>query len=471
MATSLRPGYQGTSSKLRNSCDSCAATKVRCTKEKPFCVRCAKRRQPCVYGAAKRAGRTSGTNQPRAKGAHAALTTTPISPTFTTAQTLDHTATSSPPPCAGGFSPSLDLSRGPCSPSYPDIFATLRSPHDASQLSMPTNSFTELDELFASAVALPLESPPDGDPSGTSLFDFGLEDFSDHGSSNFTHASSHSSNSCLFPGSCEADTRPTSQTPQSSSRGSIVALPDLDDASHVSITTEALQAGQPYHPDLSCQCLARALGLLARLFPGTSGWWNLGADSDPFPELPDFERVIAQNEQTSEVIRTILQCPCSNDSYLLVTLSLVVFKIIAWYTAAACAASGEDPIPSTSGPAEWPSHHSPPERVLHGPSTDRSGYDSEGEDQQRIAVQLILSKLAGVQVSVDQLSQRLRKLWETGGGDARNPSPESSSAPSSLAGGNACTRPYSAELAHTLEADLRKRLYELSQAIVERLRR
>ena len=46
-----------------------------------------------------------------------------------------------------------------------------------------------------------------------------------------------------------------------------------------------------------------------------------------------------------------------------------------------------------------------------------------------------------------------------------------SAAGSSLAvGDNAFTRPFSAELAQTLETDLRKRLYELSQAIVEKLR-
>ena len=329
---------------------------------------------------------------------------------------------------------------------------------------MLTSPYTELDEWSASAVDF-LENPLDGDASSASLFDVGLEDFSDYSSSNFTNIS------CLFPGSSEANTKPTSTTTMSSGRGSVVPHPNLDDA-HVSITNEASQAGQLCRPELSSQCLTRAHGLLARLSPGRSGCWNLGSDSAPSPELPDFERVIAQNEQTSEGIRTILQCSCSNDSYVLVTLSLVVFKIIAWCTAAACAASGEDPFPGASISAEWPSPRYSLEQVLQRPSMNRRDYDCEGEDQQRIDLQLILSKLAGVQVLVDQLSQRLPKIWDKANANLAVDSPiEIAKTPSSLAGGLSSTRPFSAELAHTLEADLRKRLVELSKAIIERLGR
>ena len=452
MAESPRPGNQVPSSKLRKSCDSCAAIKVGCNKEKPICARCAKHGQQCVYSTARRAGRTSGGAQSRAKGVNAAAMTTPTTSTLTTAHTLDNTSNLSTPLGDGVFSPSLD------------IFATLSSPGDASLLSMPTNSFTELEELSASAVAL-LENPPNGDASTTSLFDFGLEDFSDNSSSNFTNFSG------LFPGTSEANATPNSKSPTCANCGSVVARPHPDDA-HVSMTTGAFQAGQSYHSESSCQCLARTLGLLAQLSPGTPGWWTLAIDNNPAPELPHFERVIAQNEQISEAIRTILQCSCSNDSYLVVILSLVVFKIIAWYTAAARAASGEDSIPGVSNSAEWQSHHNTLERVSQGLSTNGSGYDSEGEDQQRIAVQMILSKLAGVQGFVDQLSQRLPKVCDKTNGDKAMDSPvESATTPGPLAGGNALTRPFSAELARTLEADLRKRLYELSQAIVERLRR
>ncbi|OQE39328.1 hypothetical protein PENCOP_c007G00410 [Penicillium coprophilum] len=43
--------------KLKDSCDKCSSSKVRCTREKPFCARCDKLGYTCVYSPARRAGR------------------------------------------------------------------------------------------------------------------------------------------------------------------------------------------------------------------------------------------------------------------------------------------------------------------------------------------------------------------------------------------------------------------------------
>ncbi len=53
-APSARPAHR---SKLRDSCQSCAKSKVRCTKEKPTCVRCDTRGIQCQYLQSKRPGR------------------------------------------------------------------------------------------------------------------------------------------------------------------------------------------------------------------------------------------------------------------------------------------------------------------------------------------------------------------------------------------------------------------------------
>ncbi|RAH81727.1 hypothetical protein BO86DRAFT_448216 [Aspergillus japonicus CBS 114.51] len=396
MASPLPTASSRASSKLRKSCDLCAATKVGCTKEKPSCARCAKRDHPCVYSTAKRAGRTSGKTQPRARRDSALTMTATMtataspSPTFTSAQASDTTSPSTPG--GTGLSPALDLQRQ-CSP-YPDIFGALRSLDENCLSSLPASSFPDLDELFASAVGLPLE--PQNDAS--TFFDFSLDD-----------------------------------------TGTV--RPHINPAPSISGPTSA-----------GCQCLARALALLADLSPG-----NPGCGNDPgttTPALPDFERVLAQNEQTSETVRTILQCNCTNDSYLLITLSLVVFRVIAWYTAATGAASGEDPL----------------EPVLQGPPST----DCACEDEQRIAVQRILSKLAGVQASVDLLSQRLRRISETAGEEPQDKDTcdPSLHMTSPLAGGlHAFLKPFSPSLVNTLETDLRKRLSDLSRAIVDRLRR
>ncbi|EHK20649.1 uncharacterized protein TRIVIDRAFT_49693 [Trichoderma virens Gv29-8] len=43
--------------KLKDSCDLCSASKLRCNKQKPTCTRCAALNQPCSYSPARRAGR------------------------------------------------------------------------------------------------------------------------------------------------------------------------------------------------------------------------------------------------------------------------------------------------------------------------------------------------------------------------------------------------------------------------------
>ena len=43
--------------RLKDSCDMCSASKVRCTREKPVCDRCAKLGYPCFYSPARRVGR------------------------------------------------------------------------------------------------------------------------------------------------------------------------------------------------------------------------------------------------------------------------------------------------------------------------------------------------------------------------------------------------------------------------------
>ncbi|KAL4759690.1 Zn(II)2Cys6 transcription factor domain-containing protein [Aspergillus foveolatus] len=43
--------------KLKDSCDVCSASKLRCDKQKPTCARCANLNRPCTYSPARRGGR------------------------------------------------------------------------------------------------------------------------------------------------------------------------------------------------------------------------------------------------------------------------------------------------------------------------------------------------------------------------------------------------------------------------------
>ncbi|KAH6613409.1 hypothetical protein F5144DRAFT_587572 [Chaetomium tenue] len=57
------------SRRLKDSCDMCSASKVRCDRQKPICGRCDKLAYPCFYSPARRVGRPQGrsSRQPKAR--------------------------------------------------------------------------------------------------------------------------------------------------------------------------------------------------------------------------------------------------------------------------------------------------------------------------------------------------------------------------------------------------------------------
>ncbi len=54
--------------KLRASCDSCAASKVKCSKEHPICARCLVINSPCIYGISRKHGKPGRTRKRNADG-------------------------------------------------------------------------------------------------------------------------------------------------------------------------------------------------------------------------------------------------------------------------------------------------------------------------------------------------------------------------------------------------------------------
>jgi hypothetical protein len=79
---------------------------------------------------------------------------------------------------------------------------------------------------------------------------------------------------------------------------------------------------------------------------------------------------------------TALRCPCSNSNEQLVCLvTLIVFKVLAWYAAAAGEVEGQDDM-SPPGP----------EQVLHVPTTIVN-YELDGSDSSIVRAQLVLGEL------------------------------------------------------------------------------
>jgi len=52
-----RPSQQQRVRKLKDSCDECALSKVKCTREQPLCARCVARGLPCTYSLSRRRGK------------------------------------------------------------------------------------------------------------------------------------------------------------------------------------------------------------------------------------------------------------------------------------------------------------------------------------------------------------------------------------------------------------------------------
>lgn len=206
-------------------------------------------------------------------------------------------------------------------------------------------------------------------------------------------------------------------------------------------------------------CLKRVLGLLGRLFPVVCD--GVG-DKRQYPTI---QTVIAENEATLSAIKDVLDCDCSEDGYLLVTIALILFKIMGWYAAAAGRQPNieSDTESVTSRSQRSSSVHS--EQVYRRPEVVRN-YNIEGKDSDRMAAQLVLSELHRVQRLVTSLSERLKAKTSSGG----------TITPVSMVGSQigvstvSAPMPFSTDMIHQLEVDLRKRIRSLSLDIVETLK-
>ena len=245
--------------------------------------------------------------------------------------------------------------------------------------------------------------------------------------------------------------------------------PHSPPTSHPSSNSD-VQQPQGSHPNSSsCFCLIRALGLMKQLFPGPSAACTTSASPEldrsiPFPTI---QAVIAKNERTLEAVSTMLQCPCSQDGYLLAIMSLIIFKVLGWYGAAATggrtsSASDKDRCAESTSHSRCCSYS---EQVLLDPTVVGS-YHLNGEDVTRMAAQLVLSELHLAQRLVNQLSAKLKMQGARNSGMA-NP-------PISLTSENADSEtPFSLSpvMLDQLEVDLRKRLRALSLGFADGLRR
>lgn len=215
----------------------------------------------------------------------------------------------------------------------------------------------------------------------------------------------------------------------------------------------------------TCCFLVRALSLLKQ--QSSSAPNSCGGCTRPSLEnftrpnnssLSKIESIIADNEQTLQVISDILTCQCSQDIYLLVIISIVILKILSYYTAVVrqeTSFNGDD----RSWVANQPGNSTQYQTEMC--QTHANVFGANGseyvEDQGRMVSQQILSKLHRIQRLINILSERFKTHKENVKREQEEPG-----ASMSITGPNMCMYLFPSSTLEHIEADLRLYLRSLS---------
>ncbi|KAJ5242261.1 uncharacterized protein N7469_000588 [Penicillium citrinum] len=432
--TPCRTSVEPTSLKLRDSCNRCAASKIKCSKEKPTCSRCAKQGRPCEYFATKRAGRKPGrrvsqsTVPPVSRDQDVPATIPTTIAALTATATATATTTTAAPIWTNDLSEPDMMQMSPVSPpgDFPDIFSgpsSLEGSLGDPTISTPATLDFNLAEFSTSGVSFSMNNLID--PSHFH-HPYGANNLSDWG---------------------RATTLPTDSSSVDAAVAPNVAPPqNLTNIRPASV--EGLSSGQ------ICS-FARALTLLKDPPSPASSLNQVPVESHTgLRSIRSVRSVMTQNEQTIQVISDILQEKPAEDGYLLAVLSVIILKVLTRYAAV----------------------------LRQTPGLDDDGYDqnspgseqmawlentscTDSEEQSRKVAQQVLGQLHRVQRVVNILSQCFQA--DGGAGESRN-LPESDNSDNLFYMERLF--PFPRYMLEQFESDLRKRLRTLSAEIVGRLR-
>ncbi|PHH81484.1 hypothetical protein CDD82_674 [Ophiocordyceps australis] len=390
-------------SKIRDSCHACAVSKVKCPKQKPTCARCEKRNTPCQYFITKRPGRKS-----QAQGSQDSRTACGVASSSSTGVA-----------CTGGASSplmarqDLDWCAG-ASTCLDAPSSTAVGLGEADQVASLTSLLTPLDD--ASWMDQELSHGP---PSVSFLELMSL----DSGWPN-TAQRGHDIEQLLMSDDGLSPTSPSRPGSSSLVAASKPCSPASD--SHDSGASES---------DSLCSCMLQALDLMHKLFSHDSCLTPLSTTG----RVDETRTMLEENKEALQTARRLLQCSCGESDSLATTVSIIAFKILKRYAAAArhnvwLATRAQGP--------------NSPKGTSPGSSASDAMASLDVADTGRMTAQLILSELHRVQALVNQLSARLR------GHEKRSRSAAA----------------FSTATLGQIEGDLRKRLTCLSSEIIAMLR-
>ncbi|KAF4211963.1 hypothetical protein CNMCM8980_001723 [Aspergillus fumigatiaffinis] len=439
-----RRSLSPTGPKLRDSCNSCAASKIKCTKEKPRCARCAKRNVVCEYLESKRARRKQGT---RTRNRDAISLITQASPPTTSSTT--------PSPCEAEMLATQVITHP--SPkqhhpvSYADIFSWTPSLADTATAT-PTVLNCNFDDFLASPTLISMLGMPDTGDLAANLADFCHRKDAGHAPGVLN----------LAPSNASAGVETTVDPPQESS-------------------THQISIPEAPNTESACCSMSRTLGLLTYFPTSAPASRHTTAQGSPCPgESPTIQSVVARNATIVQTLNDILHCGCSEDGYLLAILSVVILKALGCYAAIVRQLSSFDtnspfwdaPMTMTDSLTDShssPSHSDQAQRVPPG-GTAPLGYGGEREEQTRMAAQEILSQLHLVQRLVNTISHRFTLYGEREGNTSWAPSTVSNDNCADLPSCMEILYPFHNSLFEQIEGKVRKRLRNLSAEILDILR-
>lgn len=335
--------------KLRDSCHACASSKLKCSKEKPSCARCLKRGTQCQYFVTRRGGRRQpGANRANKGQQHNKTSSTGSisqAPTISVTSTSDSATTTEPSTAGPTLTPnddSIQVFLEKYGATFPNIEAGGSPDHHSDAQRLFTDSPTDLDLVLddCSALTTPLSFDLSdlttlNDGPGSHSHNWTLTD-SSHSLSIDTaitdplgDVNSHFN----FGGSNSPPCLPDICIPPPSLPTVAATLPDF---TFGSMSIDSDNIGVPSSmSDGSCGCHPRALEVLKQLCSAEAASSHMTT-----------QEVINANEHVLETVGKMLPCGCSQDGFLLATLALIAFKVMARYEAAARHSSHRSASPS-----------------------------------------------------------------------------------------------------------------------------
>jgi hypothetical protein len=404
---------------LRNSCEACAAAKLRCPKEKPTCHRCAKRGIVCEYFAIKRAGRKPGSRS-----------------------NINGNGSS------GSASNNVPARPPERTHSHQDA-----EPRQASTVSGPMTMFDQsLPNL------MDVDAVSDIDFTDGHDFDFfSPADFLPH------HAESgESSGSSIATTDGGGSARPRDQSFSTTFSNLDIGVPEL-----FTLPSPNSTDWNTAFPDLdlsesSCSCLVQAVNYFTRLSQLSSTVCTTFAsvDLDNDTTLRLALNVVEQNKATISAVSVILHCPNYHDGCLLALVSFIIFKMLSLYAAVACKEPNIQNLPAAPAvPTPLPEPVLPSQGILDNYPVERN------DDPQHMPGRIVLGELRRVRYLIVQLVEKLKSQSLAQGVLEGTQSQESMDLDTDM------RLPLSPVMYEQLDLDLRRRLKALSWAIVDRMTR